>query len=189
MASVRRFTTFYVETEDRVRLSVEMSDDQVRVLWLTRRLLNRLVPSLLKRLTAQAALDPAPAPRAQAQAAQRFTQAAAVGAIRPQKGVTTGPGSGAAGPAGFSALAHGVRVRPAETGRALALDFTGPAETDRAAESAPAPAPLVTLTLREAALRQWLGVLHGQYGKAGWAEPFWPAWIDPEAPLADLRLN
>ena len=46
MAKVRRFTTQFDPTEDRIRLAVEFDTDAVEVLWLTRRLANRLAQAL-----------------------------------------------------------------------------------------------------------------------------------------------
>ena len=43
MTGIRRFTTDYVPVEDRMRLSLERDDGAVRILWLTRPLLNKLV--------------------------------------------------------------------------------------------------------------------------------------------------
>ena len=45
---VRRFTTEYVIPEDRIRIALERQDDTLVVLWLTRRLMVRLVPQILK---------------------------------------------------------------------------------------------------------------------------------------------
>lgn len=43
---LQRLTTEYIETEDRIRLSGEDAAGRVHVLWLSQRLLNRLVPAL-----------------------------------------------------------------------------------------------------------------------------------------------
>ena len=48
MDGIKRFTTEYVIPEDRIRLSLEDNDGQMRVLWLTRRLCTRLVPQIVK---------------------------------------------------------------------------------------------------------------------------------------------
>ena len=51
MQSVKRFTTAYDPAQDRVRITLEQTDASVQVLWLTRRLLVRLVPEIVKILT------------------------------------------------------------------------------------------------------------------------------------------
>ena len=46
MAELQRCTTEYIATEDRLRLSGEIGTQSTVVLWLTQRLLNRLMPPL-----------------------------------------------------------------------------------------------------------------------------------------------
>ena len=48
-AVLQRVTTAYLENEDRLRLTGELADGDTVVCWLTQRLLNRLVPGLIKR--------------------------------------------------------------------------------------------------------------------------------------------
>lgn len=48
---LHRFTTQYVDTEDRLRISGATSDGDVVVIWLVQRLLNRLMPRLAQWLT------------------------------------------------------------------------------------------------------------------------------------------
>ena len=52
-AALQRVTTAYVADEDRLRLTGELSDGDAVVLWLTQRLLNRLVPHLTAWLARQ----------------------------------------------------------------------------------------------------------------------------------------
>lgn len=53
MAELQRFTTEYVEIEDRIRLAGETAPGHTVVLWLTQRLLARLLPHLLQWLEQQ----------------------------------------------------------------------------------------------------------------------------------------
>ena len=46
MNSLQRITTEYDEREDRIRVSGQLAQGEAVVLWLTQRLLNRLVPHL-----------------------------------------------------------------------------------------------------------------------------------------------
>lgn len=46
VVSLHRITTEYVEAEDRVRIVGEVEAAETVVLWLTRRLLDRLIPHL-----------------------------------------------------------------------------------------------------------------------------------------------
>ena len=54
-AVLERCTTEYAEDEDRLRLSAELANGNTVVLWLTQRLLNRLVPHLVQWLEKQTA--------------------------------------------------------------------------------------------------------------------------------------
>lgn len=55
--NLNRVTTVYVDLEDRFRLSGKTQDGQVLVLWLTQRLLCRLVPHLVRWLDQRAPLQ------------------------------------------------------------------------------------------------------------------------------------
>ena len=48
MSELCRVTSQYVDFEDRIRLTGELTDGQQVVLWLTRRLTERMVPHLVK---------------------------------------------------------------------------------------------------------------------------------------------
>jgi hypothetical protein len=51
MSDLQRLTTQFVDTEDRIRLSGDDAQGEVKVLWLTQRLLGRLVPLLCQQLS------------------------------------------------------------------------------------------------------------------------------------------
>ena len=51
--TLRRITTEYIEIEDRLRISGEIADAEAVVIWLTQRLLLRLLPLLLQWLDQQ----------------------------------------------------------------------------------------------------------------------------------------
>ena len=48
----------------------------------------------------------------------------------------------------------------------IRLNFKGLAESDQAC-----------LGMREAPLRQWLGIIHGLYLRAAWPTSPWPDWM------------
>ncbi|MGR3608695.1 MAG: hypothetical protein ACU0BN_07535, partial [Sulfitobacter sp.] len=136
---VRRFTTKFVPEEDRIQLLIELTSGEVKVAWLTRRLLNRLVKALLERLESSQAIVSADAPRA-AVAAQRFSQADAVSRIKPQTAVTL---STEVEDAHTQALVTRVDVRTRAKGILLAM------HSDEGLVQA--------LPFTEQGLRQWLG--------------------------------
>jgi hypothetical protein len=183
MPSATRFTTRYAPSEDRISLALELSEEEVQVLWLTRRLLNRMLPHLIQVLDKRASevsVDTASASgkpvRAQKEAVQRFSQEAAVGAIERQ------PGVGAGGQRPKDNVAYLVTSVDIHTGpKSLSLDFKCGEET------------LHSLPFGENALRQWLSILHSQYRAGDWEEAFWPGWIGPDVrsdgDREGLRLN
>jgi hypothetical protein len=168
---VRRFTTKYVPEEDRIQLLVELTSGDVKVAWLTRRLLNMVLPPVLKRLE----VVPTEKPPEAAAAVQRFTQAAAVRSIQRQPAVASYPEEAPRSPDETLIITINVRLR----GKTMFFDLKA------------GDAIVVTLPFSEQALRQWLGVLYGQYHAAEWTESFWPAWMDlsSQEAVAAMRLN
>lgn len=178
--AVRRFTTEYVGTEDRLRLALERGDGSIATLWLTRRLVRRLVVHIVK------VIDTLPRLRGDGGAGgggqvsqpsdnvQRRNQLEALGKIEQQA-----PVLGGTLPDGLEShliTALGVRM----TKKAVLIDCKVDKEI------------VQTLPFSEAELRQWLGVLHLNFRKAEWVEDIWPKWITAkgwdQGPDA-LRLN
>lgn len=171
--SIKRFTTEYVVAEDRIRISLEREDESIALLWLTRRLMVRLVPQIVKIFDNLPRLQ-------QAQAAppsdnmQRRNQLDALGKLEQQS-----PVLGGTLPEGLEThLVTGLSLRMARGG--ILLDF-------KVGENI-----VQTIPFREEPLRQWLGMLHLNFTKGEWADDVWPAWITAkgwdQGPDA-LRLN
>jgi hypothetical protein len=157
MTDLQRLTTQFVDNEDRIRLSGENADGEVQVLWLTRRLLDRLVPVLCEQL--------APGADTHAGLLSSFKQEAAQSQLAPQEPVQ-------ATSAGTEALVTRIDMVRVEHG--LRLTFF--AQDSEAA----------AIVMPELSLRQWLAILRDQFRIAGWPENVWPAWTDPGAtPDAD----
>jgi len=169
MQSVKRFTTVYDPAQDRVRIMLEQADASVQVLWLTRRLLVRLVPEIVKILTTLPKL------RRDAQSGGKVqhgrSQMGALGQIAPQA------------PVGYQdaeseTLVSSMRARL--TRQAVLIDFKEGEQT------------LQTLAFDETTLRQWLAVLHQNFHYAGWKDDIWPTWISVKAAEeadGSIRLN
>jgi len=169
MQPVKRFTTAYDPAQDRVRITLEQSDASVHVLWLTRRLLVRLVPEIVKILTALPKLRKDASSGSEAEHGR--SQMGAIGQIAPQA------------PVGYQeaeseTLVSSMRARI--TRQAVLIDFKEAEET------------LQTLEFGETTLRQWLAVLHQNFHYAGWKDDIWPAWISVKAVQGEdggIRLN
>ncbi len=157
---ITTITTDYDEHEDRIRMAVAYVDGNARVLWLTRRLAERLVPALIQGLRAPT-LD-AEAQATEVQAAQIYAQLEARLSRKPAKPVEV---DATAAPA----LVQKINVKTATNGaRVLVLSCH---------DSEPAE-----LVLRPGELRQWLEVLNLAFRKGKWREDIWPAWIQQRKP-------
>lgn len=158
-AELQRITTQYVDSEDRIRLSGELVGGQTVVLWLTQRLLNRLVPPLTQWLEERGNptyTDPS------VQAVQKdillgFAQSAARARLAPEPPVQA--------------------KSPQAVWRVASVDLArGPDKvvlTFKGEESEP-----VALKLTIQPLRQWLGIVQDQYRKADWPLEVWPGWME-----------
>ena len=173
MAELQRITTLFVDSEDRIRLAGEDAAGQSLVLWLTQRLLGRLLPHLFAWLERRASPPSSNhADAARAEVLQSFAQLAALAALEPQTPVPSHAPSGAW-------LVHSVDI--ASTDQVVMLSFK-----DAGGIAEPA-----TLTLPEQALRQWLNILHDQYAAAEWPLTQWPEWVarPPTAPTHAALLH
>jgi hypothetical protein len=150
MTTLERITTEYIDFEDRIRLSGEVGNAAPVVVWLTRRLLQRLLPVLLQRLE----LPGADAPLAEV--LHGFAQQAARAELAPQAPVRAGAGS-------TVWLAMSVDIVQLE--QTVSLTFRG------------ADGQKAILTLAAKPLRQWLSILHDAYIKAEWPLGVWPEWL------------
>lgn len=163
--TLHRITSEYIDLEDRVRLAGETADGERVVLWLTRRLLERLLPHLLGWLEKRH--TPATS-RLYDEARQGFAQDAARAGLKPEPPVPTATAS-----RGWLVTAVDVTI----DGGRVRLNFKGQAEVDQ-----------VLLVLEEAPLRQWLAIIHGLYRGALWPLNLWPAWMDaPDEPAEAPR--
>lgn len=157
-AMFERCTTEYIETEDRLRLSAQLASGDTVVLWLTQRLLNRLVPHLITWLEKQTAgVSTIPSVQAtQSQAMQGFAQQAAGAQLKGESPVQ-------AQSALTSWLVDVVDV--AQGDDAVMLTFKSE-QTRQAAVKLPAQQ-----------LRQWLGIVYRQYQRGEWPTAVWPQWL------------
>lgn len=157
MDGIKRFTTEYVIPEDRIRLSLETNDGQVRLLWLTRRLCSRLIPQIVKVLDRRPQIFGQEPPAQPTDNAQRRSQMQALGKLENQDPVRGDDG----------AESHLVTVLSMRmTRQAVLLDFKS--GEDNLIQTIPFP---------EESLRQWLVMLNVCFRKAQWTDDIWPDWI------------
>lgn len=147
--TLQRITTHYSDIEDRLRLVGENAQGEILVVWLSRRLLQRLIPILLKKI------DPAQHPNPHNTLLQEFSQQAAV--------------------SGMVATPPVVPQAESATWLATAVDITD--HSDRVSLCFRNTEETATLTLDGVQLRQWLEIVYQAYIKGEWTTDVWPAWL------------
>lgn len=155
--TLQRITTEYIEAEDRIRLAGEAGEKTV-VLWLTQRLLNRLIPHLCQWLGQQSGNAPL------AEVRQEFAQQKARAELEAQPPVRAEPDV-------QGVLIHSVDLKNSNAGIGLQFkDVDGNV--------------VARLQLQPKPLRQWLNIVYDQYLQAGWPTTVWPAWVAEAKPAA-----
>lgn len=158
MAELQRLTTEYSAAEDRIRLTGEDRKGATLTLWLTRRLLDRLVAHLVLWLEQHHADVP------RRDVLLEFAQQAAVGQLPAQAPV---------------------RVTSAQTCLIDSVDITPDAEQVRLNfKSGNDLAAGVSFDPTQ--LRQWLAILHQAYRTADWPLTPWPAWMAESRPTTGM---
>lgn len=165
MSTLQRLTTQFAAEEDRIRVSGEEVDGRIQVMWLSQRLLNRLVPALCDMLG-----RPQQDERV-ADMLNSFEQQAAQAQLTAQEPVRPDAGS---------AAWLVTRVDLASTSQGTRLAFHGGGGEQAA------------VVMPELGLRQWLSILRDQYQAAEWPLNAWPAWVGNDkvaAPDAGAMLH
>jgi hypothetical protein len=184
---LQRITSIYSDVEDRFRITGEVSAESTRCLWLTQRLLLRLVPHILEWLNEIARAE-GKGDLGQAELMQDFAQQAAKARLEPQAAVPvptmpdpnaaieTTPGAATAGQQEAIWLVKEVDLSKSTNG-ILTLTFKH--------ESANG----VQLAMAPIELRQWLIILHSQWLQAGWPAAIWPEWVDTSPKASDQAVK
>lgn len=166
---LQRITTVYHAAEDRFRLSGQLPSGHTVVLWMTHRLLLRLIPHLL------------------AWQEKQFPGGGQfVGGMLGFSPIPPQPDRKPEQPVparGVSYLIQSVDLN-SDT-HVISLVFkTGAARV---------PVEVARLALTPLSLRQWLDIVYDQWGKSGWAMTVWPGWIAdadvPERESAKIVLH
>lgn len=148
--SLQRITTRHDPIEDRLRLSGETASGDALVIWMTQRLLHRLLPSLLQWLAASTDAD-----SVVSDSLQQFAQEAAKRTHFAASDVTA--------PHQTPLLISRIDLRQHK--RRITLCF----KADHLA--------LATLSMNNQQLYEWLHILHRQCEAADWPMTLWPQWL------------
>jgi hypothetical protein len=158
VTNLKRLTTEYIESEDRIKIIGESGNPEPVVIWMTCRLASRVIPAFLGWLDKQA--PPSSISSAgQAEVLQSFAQEAAVAALKPEKPVSVSTEVS-------SWLLNAVDVAATRTHMTVTFRDQG----DRSA----------SVRFDSTQLRQWLSILHRLWLKAEWPTLVWPKWIKRE---------
>jgi hypothetical protein len=172
MNELKRITTEYSAPEDRIRLSGEAADGKTVVFWLTRRLLDRLLPSLIDSLEREVSGRGGSMPTYHLDAVHGFAQQAARAQMPRQSRVQVPRTS-------RQCVVRTAVIAQARDGIVLTLRGEDPDSEAR-------------VTLGAQPLRQWLNILHDRYRQATWPLDVWPDWMAaPQAlgPLATAAVH
>ena len=158
ISSLKRITTEYTELEDRIRLAGLTDDNQTIALWLTMRLLKRLINHCLNLLDKNTPeLKSVPIQNeGSGKNMQHFLQQSAEQQIVEETVVKLTDQSP-------NYLAVEIDVK--NDGAGVTLIFKGEFRPDYA------------IHLNNQQLRQWLGMLHMIWQEAEWPTLVWPDWI------------
>ena len=152
---ITNITTEYIADEDRVRLAVTDSSGAPRVLWLTRRLAERLAPALVESL-AQPEVEGSPSTPA-VSAAQTYAQLEARLTQKPAAAVKVPHNAD-------DSVVYEIKLTRLKAG-GCRLRFLCKNQSE------------ATLNLNATHLRQWLELLRLAFKRAQWRQDVWPNWI------------
>lgn len=173
MIELQRLTTVYDAAEDRIRLTSRDKEGQVLCLWLTQRLLNRLIPHLCQGLEKKVA-ESDKHPQGLVQPLRTFVEQS----LAQQRAN-----------AELERQPPVVPTADMSEWRVATVDVTLGAGGARLVLKGATEAQQAKVTLITPALRQWLGIVFEQYRGAGWPMLVWPAWMEEAAAPFPTKLQ
>ena len=175
MVFLEKITTKYVEHEDRFSITAEAYDKSTIQIWVSQRLLLRLLPHMFEWL--KKSEESAHTSNVISQELiNEFAQQQAQNELRPQQPVKLkNKGTDARKISGNSWLVIKVDIKSSE--QVIELTF-GCGEKNSA-----------QLLLNKLQARQWLIILHAEWIKSEWALNIWPVWLTKTTSEATLEIH
>ncbi len=174
MITLQRITSEYIKSEDRIRLTAISEAEETIILWITQRLLIRLIAHFLGWLEKEApevARSSAIGNETKS-ALQGMAQQSAAAKLPEQSAVTANSDSAAL-------LVKEIDIKMSE--EVVLLVF----KCDEAWKAE------LSFTVQQ--LRQWLGMIHRLWRLAEWPVSIWPDWMDdnqqPDSVDADSSVH
>ena len=166
MTELKKLTAEYIPTEDRIRLSGQISGDRIVTIWLTQRMLALLLPHLFDWLNKNKN-DDNKIERSRDDSirdiAQSFAQEAAIINLAKQNQTPVRPGV-----ANDHLLVNEIDITAGDVG--IKIGFKSDTSHDEL--------KLIELTMAHEPLRQWLHIMFAQVRVAGWDLRCWPEWMN-----------
>lgn len=160
-----KLTTRYDEYQDRICVDGQTAHGEVVTLWLTYRLLQRLLPLLLEVITPLPGTDP----NVDLLAAWELSKARAQ--QKPQKAVERPPVQVPSG-AGETMASTAAPFWLVES---VELKGSTPTQTRMSFRTGTGEAASITFSAEQ--LRQWVSIVYSQWQIAGWSPAVWPDWL------------
>ena len=159
MHKLQRITSEFIETEDRIKFTAKCANEQTLVLWVTQRLISRLITHCLDWLEKETSeLDRAVALDQESRSdLQGIVQQSARQTLNQQTAVVPEHDS-------QSFLVQEIDININNEG--VLLLFKG--SENKQAE----------LAFNIEQLRQWLAIIRSLWDKAEWPMSLWPSWMD-----------
>lgn len=155
MFVIKKITQHYDPEQDRISLTAQTAEEQVIVLWLTQRLVNRLAEILSSWLEKEVK---AMVGEHSIFSLQAWEQSAAQAQLKPEPPVVRTA-------AQSEALVNLIDLGHSSKG--YTLTFKWKSESEGSAR----------LMLTATEMRQWLIILYKQFDVAGWTKLAWPKWF------------
>lgn len=162
MKGIKRISSEFVPVEDRVRLSAEYDDNEIQSLWLTKRLLDRLIAPLCEWIEKDVGTD------ISNKLVNSFVQERAYLGIKKQESVKT-----------TEAVSDWL-IMSIDINRSNSLAKI----TFRGVEN-----QCGFIEFNKNALRQWLGIIYRQYVAADWDISIWPNWMTSGSVSEQMSAN
>ncbi len=145
--NLSRITTQYIDNEDRLRILGESGEDKICEIWLTHRLMDRLVENLLSNVQNEGKTD---------KALQVFEQEVASSTLPRQAPVEKDNQI-------ISWLAIAIDIN--KDNENISLTFKGDKSNS------------ASISFQTVEIRQWLSIIYNTYKLAEWSVEEWPAWF------------
>lgn len=164
MPLLKKITTRYDQSEDRFRITTLAEDESVRSLWITQRLLLRLIPTVLSWLDGIKTSNPQIDTQSQ-RFMNDFARQEALADLKPETPVSEESlGNPSYSTPSNKTLVHEITISYSDDSISLAFK-----DKENLCSK---------LDLTKKTARQWVLIIHSQWLLSGWTASVWPDWLN-----------